>query len=122
MCSLLRQTQWHPWRQRTTPNVAGVNPPLVEYLATYTDGDKLFDLSFNIKPIGHANGFPWKWVWLDFGCLAFMGGFLGWAFLKNFNRHAPFPQRDPRLLEAMGVNYVAHGEISGVAPTTGGHE
>jgi hypothetical protein len=33
-----------------------------------------------------------------------MGGFLAAAFLKKLNAHPPYPQRDPRLLEAMGVN------------------
>jgi len=51
-----------------------------------------------------------------------MGGFFSWAFLKNFNRHAPFPQKDPRLLEAMGIRYAAREEISGVTSTTGGRQ
>jgi hypothetical protein len=33
-----------------------------------------------------------------------MGGVLGKIFVKKFNAHPPYPQRDPRLLEAMGVN------------------
>jgi hypothetical protein len=78
------------------------------------------DLSFNILPAQHSAGYPFKWLWLQLGCLAFMGGFLSWAFLKNFNRHAPFPQKDPRLLEAMGIHHAAGDEISGATPTTGG--
>jgi hypothetical protein len=78
------------------------------------------DLSFNILPVRHPEGYPFKWIWLQLGCLAFMGGFLGWAFLKNFNRHAPFPQKDPRLHEAMGIRYAAREEISGATSTTGG--
>ena len=62
------------------------------------------DLAFNIFPALHNNGYPLKWIWLPFGCLMFMGGFLAAVFLKKFNAHPPFPQRDPRLLEAMGVN------------------
>jgi hypothetical protein len=34
----------------------------------------------------------------------FMGGFLAKIFLCKFNSHPPYPQRDPRLLEAMGVS------------------
>ena len=34
----------------------------------------------------------------------FMGGFLANNFLNKFNSHPPYPQRDPRLLEAMGVS------------------
>jgi len=78
------------------------------------------DLSFNILPVRHPEGYPFKWLWLQLGCLAFMGGFLSWAFLKNFKRHAPFPQKDPRLLEAMGIRYAAREEISGATSTTGG--
>jgi hypothetical protein len=78
------------------------------------------DLSFNLLPALHPDGYPFKWFWLQLGCLAFMGGFLGRAFLKNFNRHAPFPQKDPRLLESMGIHYPAADVIPGAAPTTGG--
>ncbi|MGA2788105.1 MAG: hypothetical protein ABSF60_11315 [Verrucomicrobiota bacterium] len=78
------------------------------------------DLAFNILPTPHPNGYPFQWLWLQLGCLAFMGGFLGRAFLKNFNRHAPFPQKDPRLLEAMGIHHPVADEIPGTAPTTGG--
>ena len=78
------------------------------------------DLAFNILPATHPDGYPFQWLWLQLGCLAFMGGLLSWVFLKNFNRHAPFPQKDPRLLEAMGIHYPASVEIPGAASTTGG--
>ncbi len=79
------------------------------------------DLSFNLLPAAHPHGYPFKWVPVQLGCLAFMGGLLGWAFLKNFNRHAPFPQKDPRLLEAMGIHHSAPDAIPGAASTAGGH-
>ena len=62
------------------------------------------DLAFNIFPALHPNNYPLRWVWLPLGCLMFMGGFLATIFLKKFNAHPPYPQRDPRLLEAMGVS------------------
>ncbi len=62
------------------------------------------DLAFNIFPTLHPDGYPLKWIWLPVGCLLFMGGFLGRIFLGKFNAHSPYPKRDPRLLEAMGVN------------------
>ena len=62
------------------------------------------DLAFNIFPALHPNGYPLRWIWLPLGCLMFMGGFLATIFLKKFNAHPPYPQRDPRLLEAMGVS------------------
>jgi hypothetical protein len=78
------------------------------------------DLSFNILPAQHHDGYPFKWIPVQLGCLAFMGGFLGWAFLKNFNAHAPFPQKDPRLHEAMGIHCPVADDISDAAPISGG--
>jgi hypothetical protein len=80
------------------------------------------DLAFNILPASHQNGYPFKWIPVQFGCMAFMGGFLGWVFLKNFKSHPPYPQKDPRLLEAMGINYVAPEEISDATSTIGGRQ
>jgi hypothetical protein len=61
------------------------------------------DLSFNITPVLHPNGFALQWVWLDAGCLAVMGGVLTKAFLRDLNRYPPYPIKDPRLAEAMGL-------------------
>jgi hypothetical protein len=71
------------------------------------------DLSFNIMPIPHPNGFPWQWVWLSAGCGAFMAGFLAWRFLKDFAAHPPYPIKDPRLIEAMGYYHPVPTQISG---------
>jgi len=76
------------------------------------------DLAFNILPTLHPEGFPFRWLGLQLGCLLFMGGFLAWTFLNNFNKYAPYPQRDPRLLEAMGVNYNVASDLAGA--NTGG--
>ena len=62
------------------------------------------DLAFNILPALHNQGYPLKWIFLPVGCLLFMGGLLGKIFIRKFNAHPPYPQRDPRLLEAMGVS------------------
>jgi hypothetical protein len=32
-----------------------------------------------------------------------MGGVLTKAFLRDLNRHAPYPVKDPRLAEALGL-------------------
>ncbi len=63
------------------------------------------DLAFNILPTSHPQGYNLKWFILPLGCILFMGGVLGKVFIKNFNAHPPYPQRDPRLLEAMGVSH-----------------
>lgn len=62
------------------------------------------DLAFNIFPTLHPEGYHLKWIWLPIGCLMLMGGFLGRVFASKFNAYSPYPKRDPRLLEAMGVN------------------
>jgi hypothetical protein len=79
-----------------------------------------FDLSFNIHPVLHELypqkydvGFPWKWMWLDFACLAFMLGLLAKVFLAKFASAAPYPARDPRLIEAMGHFHPVPTQISG---------
>ncbi|HEY1788931.1 MAG TPA: hypothetical protein VGJ73_12280 [Verrucomicrobiae bacterium] len=61
------------------------------------------DLAFNIYPVIHHDNYPIHWLWLQFGTFAFMTGFLARAFLRKFFRYPPYPQRDPRILEAMGV-------------------
>jgi hypothetical protein len=62
------------------------------------------DLAFNILPAWHPGQHHTKWIVLHLGCMLFMGGLLGKIFIKKFNASAPYPQRDPRLLEAMGVS------------------
>lgn len=62
------------------------------------------DLAFNILPAWHPGANHCKWIFLHVGCLLFMGGLLGKVFINKFNAHPPYPQRDPRLLEAMGVS------------------
>jgi hypothetical protein len=65
------------------------------------------DLAFNILPAlpQLAEGHNLKWAFVtSLGCLLFMGGVLGKVFIAKFNAHPPYPQRDPRLLEAMGVS------------------
>lgn len=62
------------------------------------------DLSFNIYPVPHPEGFPLLWIWIDLGCMAFMGGLLAWRFLAEYAKHPPYPQKDPRLLEALGLH------------------
>ncbi|MCP5519013.1 MAG: hypothetical protein H7A45_17355 [Verrucomicrobiales bacterium] len=72
-----------------------------------------FDLSFNIMPSLHPEGFPIWWVWVDLGCLALMVGLLARAFLAAFQQHAPYPVQDPRLCEAMGLLAPCASPISG---------
>jgi hypothetical protein len=71
------------------------------------------DLSFNIMPIPHPDGFPFAWLWLHLGCWAFMAGLLAMVFLRSFAAHPPYPIKDPRLIEAMGFFHPVPTQISG---------
>jgi hypothetical protein len=75
------------------------------------------DLTFNIMPALHPNGVAWQWLWLDAGCVAFIGGVLTKAFLWDLNRYAPYPIKDPRLAEAMGLHPEVPRTIPEVEPT-----
>jgi len=59
------------------------------------------DMSFNIMPVLHPDNFIPHWITLC--CMAFMGGVLATVFLKYFNSHPHFPQKDPRMAETLGI-------------------
>ena len=71
------------------------------------------DLSFNIMPVLHREGFPVRWAWLDLGCLALMVGVIAKVFLAKYRAAAPYPIKDPRLIEAMGHSHPVPTQISG---------
>ncbi|HVU08927.1 MAG TPA: hypothetical protein VHG89_10325 [Verrucomicrobiae bacterium] len=77
------------------------------------------DLAFNVLPVLHPHGYPFKWIWLHFGTFAFMAGLLSHVFLKKFRSHPPYPQRDPRVLEAMGIGHEPD-EMPDTLPAEGG--
>jgi len=79
--------------------VAAFMAPLCAWIALM----QYFDLAFNITPVLHPDGFPWRWCWLDAGCIAFMGGVLAKAFLRDLRVHPVLPLKDPRLSEAVGL-------------------
>ena len=60
------------------------------------------DMSFNIMPLLHQDGFVLHP--LDLLCMAFIGGVLATVFLRYFHAHKPYPVNDPRLREALGVH------------------
>ena len=61
------------------------------------------DMSFNIMPLIHPHGFVLHWM--DIACMAFFAGALSLVFIKFFNSHPPYPLKDPRLGEALGVHH-----------------
>lgn len=62
------------------------------------------DMSFNIMPVIHGDNFVLHW--LDLACMAFFAGVLSLVFIKYFKSHAPYPLKDPRLGEALGVHHM----------------
>jgi hypothetical protein len=78
------------------------------------------DMSFNIMPVLHPAGYHLDIT--DLGCMAFIGGVLVWVFLKNLNAHPMFPQKDPRIAEAMDI-YVPPAGLGQAAKSGsgGGH-
>lgn len=63
------------------------------------------DMTYNIKPVidPEGHGISFGGFVQSVSALALMGGLLSKQFLKSFIAHPPFPQRDPRIAEAMGV-------------------
>ena len=70
------------------------------------------DMSFNIMPVLHEKNFVLHWA--DIGCMAFFAGVLSLVFLKYYFSHAPYPLKDPRLAEALGVHH--HPGDTSIAP------
>lgn len=63
------------------------------------------DMTYNIKPVidPEGHGISLGGFVQSIAALAFMAGLLSKQFLKSFIAHPPFPQRDPRIAEAMGL-------------------
>src|SRR5216684_2150265 len=76
------------------------------------------DLSFNIMPILHPDNFVLHW--LDLACVAFIGGVLSKVFLKALNGHPAYPQKDPRIAEALGVYVAPDQYVRPVVGSSGG--
>jgi hypothetical protein len=57
------------------------------------------DLSFNIMPIPHPEGFVLHWM--DLGSFLVIGGILAILFLRSLGTTAAYPLRDPRLKESL---------------------
>ena len=75
-------------------------PPLAGFIAAM----QWIDLSFNIMPALHPDGF--RFHWLDAACFAWIGAVLALFFLHWLRRHPVYPIRDPRLKEFLTVREV----------------
>lgn len=63
-------------------------------------------MSFNVKPVYNPTGdgalFASSLFW-GLGSMVLMAGLFGKHFIKTLGQHPPFPQRDPRIAETMGM-------------------
>jgi hypothetical protein len=75
------------------------------------------DMEFQIKPIlkTFEHGLTGGSIAVDLACLAFIGGVLAKVFLGSLKKYPPYPQRDPRFAEAMGI-YVPPTTYISTAP------
>jgi hypothetical protein len=71
------------------------------------------DMVFQILPVASPGGVPIKLTLLSLGCTAFMAGILIKLYLARYASAAPYPLRDPRLAEAMGLPGATPTPISG---------
>jgi hypothetical protein len=79
-----------------------INPTVAVPLAIWAWIMHYCDMSFNIMPVHHTEGF--KVHWMDIACLAFVGGVLTKVFLSYLQKHPAYPIKDPRLGESLGVH------------------
>lgn len=71
------------------------------------------DMTWNVMPVHFIDGFPVGWAAISLGLVAFMTGLLAIVFLKKYHSTPPFPVKDPRLIEAMGLYHPVATPISG---------
>jgi hypothetical protein len=89
--------------------------PVMGFICVWAWLMHFLDLSFNIMPVLHPNGFVLHW--LDVACMLFIAGVLATVFIKYFLSHPPFPQKDPRFAETLKV-YIPP-VTAPVSPTAG---
>jgi hypothetical protein len=71
------------------------------------------DMTWNVMPPHYRDGFPFLWAAVGLGIAAGMIGVLMLVFLKKFQAAPPYPVKDPRLIEAMGLYHPQPTQISG---------
>jgi hypothetical protein len=92
-----------------------LKPWYMIFLAVWAWVMHFCDLQFQIMPSLHPEGPSGVGLILDLGCIAFIGGILALVFVKMFAKHAPYPQKDPRIAEGLDV-YVAPTSYISTAP------
>ncbi|MDB6056955.1 MAG: hypothetical protein JWO95_799 [Verrucomicrobiales bacterium] len=75
-----------------------------------------FDLQFQIMPSLHKNGMSALGFILDAGCMLFFAGIVAIYFIRAYTKHAPYPQKDPRIAEGLDI-YVPPTSYISTAPS-----
>lgn len=89
-----------------------LKPAIIVPLAAWAWLMHYFDMHFNIMPKLHPDGFHLAFV--DIGLFLLVGGWLTRMFLATLHSAPLYPQRDPRIAEAMDV-YVPPAAAKGGA-------
>jgi hypothetical protein len=70
------------------------------------------DIEFQIMPALHTNTILTAGLLSDIACVLFFGGVLAKVFISSFNRYPPYPQKDPRMAEALEVHLPLSTDVS----------
>jgi hypothetical protein len=70
------------------------------------------DLEFQIMPSLRANSILSWGLLLDVACVMFFVGVLMKVFINSLNKYPLYPQKDPRIAEAMDIYVPPHSDIS----------
>jgi hypothetical protein len=87
---------------------------VMTFFAAWAWAMRFVDMVFNIMPIPSPDGVPFVRLWLPLACTAFMAGVLIKVYLARYASAAPYPLKDPRLIEAVAHHHPV------VKPQTGG--
>ncbi len=78
-----------------------MNFNLMRFLCAWAWFMHFIDMCFNIMPVVSPKGFPFPL--LELASAVTIGGVLAIIFRNNLNSNPPYPQRDPRMAECLGV-------------------
>src|SRR5665213_479701 len=70
------------------------------------------DLEFQIMPTLHTETILTSGLLVDAACVLLFGGIIAKVFIYSFNRYPPFPQKDPRMAEALELYIPLSTDIS----------
>lgn len=63
------------------------------------------DIEFQIMPALHKDSILTPGLLVDMGSVLIFGGIMAKVFVASFTRHPAFPQRDPRMAEALDLYF-----------------